>query len=123
MAIFEVDYTSRNHPTTRDVVVVGLRVMKDGNYFQFFFGAVEGVEVRRRENPTDRWWQALVAAALPRIETEVCGAFVPLVDPTEGYLIPVPVQEVDHLESSNESLPELVDGLLGGHKVHEFTCP
>ena len=123
MATFEVKYTSRNHPTNVDAVVVGLRVIKDGEYFQFFLGAVRGQELRLLERRSDRWWQALVAASLPRIEGEVCGDFVPLPDPAEGCLIFVPLEEVSYFESSGDSLPDLVDDLLCGHKVHEFTCP
>ena len=123
MATFEVKYTSRNHATNVDAVVVGLRVIKDGEYFQFFLGAVPGPELRSLERPSDRWWQALVAATLPRIEAEVCGDFDPLPDPAEGCLIFVPLEEVSSLESSVDSLPDLVDDLLCGHKVHEFTCP
>ena len=123
MATFEVKYTSRNHPTNVDAVVVGLRVIKDGEYFQFFFGAVGGRDLLWLDRPSDRWWQALVAATLPRIETEVCKEFVPLSDPAEAYLIFVPVEEVGYLESSRHSLPDLVDDLLCGHKVHEFICP
>jgi hypothetical protein len=123
MTTFTVIYTGRNHPTNVDGVAVGLRLLRDGEYFQFFLPVIPGVQLATTsinfENA--KWWSAFVEVGarevLLRISLE---PFEPLEDPTQGVLIPVRFDQVEQQLAGGGGTTELIEGLWAGHPVHEF---
>ena len=68
---------------------MGLRVMQDDDYFQYFQPMVSGFDLRRSEwaaVPTiDSTWRALAVIAVPLMKDAILDRKVPLDDPTQAY--------------------------------------
>ncbi len=127
MATYEVRYTGRNHPTDVDGVAAGLRVLRDGDYFQFFLPLVSGPDLAgtsASSYPSERWWQALVRLGIMEIQSQVAeDQFQPREDPTQGHHLPIRAARIEQHLSEPGDLPELINDLLGGHPVGSFEGP
>jgi len=123
MATFSVIYTGRNHPTNVDGVAVGLRVLRDGEYFQFFLPVIPGIQLASASVDFEnaRWWSAFVEVGAREVFLRISqDPFEPLEDPIHGVLVPVMVDQVEKQLASGGGSTELIEGLWGGHQVGEF---
>lgn len=123
MATFTVIYTGRNHPTNTDGVAVGLRVLRDHEYFQFFLPVIPGIQLQHGviDFENANWWSAFVEIGVREVLLRISlDPFEPLDDPTQGVLIPVMFDQVAQHLAAGGGTTELIEGLWGGHQVHEI---
>ena len=123
MATFTVIYTGRNHPTNTDGVAVGLRVLRDSEYFQFFLPAIPGIQLASASIDLEnaKWWSAFVEVGAREVFLQISlDPFEPLEDPTQGVLIPVMFRQVEQQLADGGGTIELTEGLWGGHEVDQF---
>lgn len=124
MAKYTVVYTGRNHPVNVDAVASGLRVLRDGDYFQFFLPMVSKPSLLGMPGEVDdRWWQALAQAGVEAVMAKVAAGLKPNSDPIEGIHLPIPLADVQQLLDDRNSLPQLREGLFGGHPIAVFDAP
>jgi hypothetical protein len=131
--MYVVAYKGRNWPSDRDGPNVALTVWRpDKNeYFQFYIGVfptTASFDLLAPSGPRpsgtgNRWYQALTVATIEEIERDIRGGYLPAADETRRiearFLFPEPAR-VRELQSGPNSLPEIHDGLFGGHEVHQF---
>lgn len=105
MATYTVELTARDRAANVDAVLVGLRVCRDGEYFQFFELGVTGQQlaVADLSDPARReaFWSAAIVAAAGQIETTIRdgGDGLPRPNPMEAVRLSVDV--VSLLEASS----------------------
>jgi hypothetical protein len=121
MATYTVIFTSENHPTNMDAVNVGLRVVKDDEYFQFFLVVVSGIELAAAKADTsDEWYAALAAVGVNAIQEEIRGGLQPNDNPSDARVLPISAASVAAVLDGERVVPQLTDGLVAGHEVATF---
>lgn len=95
MATYTVTFTSKNHPTNIDAVNVGLRVVKDDEYFQFFLVVVSGIDLAAAKVDTnDDWYAALAAVGVDAIKDKIRDGLQPNANPCDAIMLPISAASV-----------------------------
>ncbi len=79
-------------PADMDPRAIGLRVTRDGGYFQYLVPVVSGIALATELRGTygsDRFWPAAIRWATEQFESLVDTEAIPLDPPTNAYMIPV----------------------------------
>lgn len=131
MAKYDVIYKGTNWASDHDGPNVALTVSRDEEYFQFYLGCVDADALLDLAAPGGlqpakvgrRWYQALVAATVEAIRKDIEEGFVAAPsksDRVKARLLRIDPARIRELERASTPLPEITDGLFGGHQLTSY---
>ena len=107
-----------------DAYAVGLRVLRDGQYWQYFLCKVDGLDAdlhRGGRVPEDNWWRAVVQVGIDEIQRQAA-VVRPKEPPTQAVAVHISGAAIARHLASRGPLPELEEGTFG-HPVGSFEGP